>query len=202
MNISLNFINQSSMQQSANVVIYQINTATLPGTPVVAWIVIQNCGFNCNHPFTLEQFVEIGAADSNGNFSPRLRARPGQAFKTVTQASGHNLILNGTSSNGDEIQIENGLDQVISAMVYQDNRIVSRWGQIGPGDTANFSFKPTIMIGVAPGVSQGQMLDPADLADITTELSLLGVQSAEIIMTGSGASDDPYHFKLKNTYLT
>ena len=46
-------------------------------------------------------------------------------------------------------------------------------------------------------------MNSAILSDINTELSLLGIQSADIVMTGGGAGPQatPFEFTLENVVL-
>jgi hypothetical protein len=69
---------------------------------------------------------------------------------------------------------------------------------IAPQQKAIFQFKPTIWIGVVPQVQTGDLMNQAIISQINTELSLLGVISADLIMTGggSGTTARPYQFKL------
>ena len=64
-------------------------------------------------------------------------------------------------------------------------------------------FKPVIWIGVAPEAAPGQAPDAAALPGGHTELSLQGVVSADIVMTGGGPGRDstPFQFALENVVM-
>jgi hypothetical protein len=66
-----------------------------------------------------------------------------------------------------------------------------------------FEFKPTIWIGVASQIVQGQVMDSAIISNINTEISLLGIASADIVMTGGGpgANSTPFAFNLENIVM-
>ena len=72
-----------------------------------------------------------------------------------------------------------------------------------PWQKAVFEFKPTIWIGVASQVVQGQVMNSAIISNINTELSLLGIASADIVMTGGGpgANSTPFAFNLENIVM-
>jgi len=56
-------------------------------------------------------------------------------------------------------------------------------------------------IGVASeAIEEGEWLDSARLSEINTEISLLGIVSADIVLTGGGPSSSwtPFHFSLEN----
>jgi hypothetical protein len=66
-----------------------------------------------------------------------------------------------------------------------------------------FTFKPTIWIGVASQVEPGDVIDSAILSEINTEISLLGIVSADIVMTGGGTGPNatPFAFTLQNIVM-
>jgi hypothetical protein len=57
---------------------------------------------------------------------------------------------------------------------------------------------------LAPQIVQGQVMNSAVVSSINTELSLLGIASADILMTGGGpgASAAPFAFKLQNVVMS
>lgn len=68
---------------------------------------------------------------------------------------------------------------------------------------AVFEFKPTIWIGVASQIIQGEVMNSAIISNLNTELSLLGIASADIVMTGGGPGRNPtpFSFKLENIVM-
>ncbi|MNT99836.1 hypothetical protein D3C72_2427920 [compost metagenome] len=66
-----------------------------------------------------------------------------------------------------------------------------------------FQFKPTIWIGVASQIVQGQVMNSAIISNINTQLSLLGIASADIVMTGGGpgANTTPFAFHFENIVM-
>lgn len=57
---------------------------------------------------------------------------------------------------------------------------------IAPLHQTLFEFKLTIWIGVAPQVEGGQVMDSTTLSNINKEIGLLGIASADTVMTGVG----------------
>ena len=57
-----------------------------------------------------------------------------------------------------------------------------------------------IWIRVVPQVQEGDVMDFAATSQVDTELSLLGIASADIVMTGGGrgANSTPFQFSLEN----
>ena len=201
MDIKLNFINQSNDADNSQIVIFQPNVADNFGETAVAWIVIENCGRGDNHPFVYPLSLSVGAGDADGNFTPHLPAINGQLFAMTRTTSGDEISLAGKGTVATEIQVENGLpDGAITAMVFKNDQLFAARTNLQPGQVASFQFKPTILIGVVSQVTPGQILNSAILSSIKTEISLLGLASADIVMTGGGSGPDakPFEFHLEN----
>lgn len=202
--IKLNFINDSNDANNSNVVIFQKNVATSYDELAVAWQVIKYCGQGDNHPFTWPVASTVAASDSWGNYTPQLAAQAGQMFKMVLTASGDQLQAAGPASSPTEIQVINALNKgAISANVYKDGKLLATRTSIAPGQKAVFEFKPTLWIGVVSEIDEGQVMNSAIISNINTELSLLGIASADIVMTGGGpgASSQPFQFTLQNVVM-
>lgn len=200
--VKLNFINNSNDANNSQIVIFQKNVSTGYDELAVAWTVIQNCGVGDNHPFTYPLDMAVSASDSYGNFTPQLLAYPGQAFEVKLDRSGDVLALaDSPSASPKEVEVRNSLAQgSINACVYRDGKLLAAKTNIVPLEKAVFQFKPTVWIGVAAEIEEGKVMDSAVLSLINTEISLLGVASADIVMTGGGAgpTSKPYTFKLMN----
>ncbi|MFL6844260.1 MAG: hypothetical protein ACJ8ER_05205 [Allosphingosinicella sp.] len=201
MDIQLNFVNKSNDQNNSQIVIFQKNVAAGYNELHVAWQVIQNCGIGDNHPFTYPQTMQVSASDSWGNFTPRLDAQPGQQFAVNYTGSGDTLGLNGAATYPTEVQVVNLLSQgAVSANIYKSGSLLSTKTSVAPQQMASFEFKPTIWIGAASQIVQGTVINSAIVDQINTELSLLGIASADIVMTGGGPGQNsmPFNFTLQN----
>ncbi|OCX52141.1 hypothetical protein BEL04_11655 [Mucilaginibacter sp. PPCGB 2223] len=204
MNILLNFINNSIDNGAPSIVIFQKNMAAGFDELAVAWKVLEYVGQGDNHPFTFPMDMQIGASDSWGNYMPQLNASNGQLFQVTLTASGDRLSYAGPATSAKEVQFRNGLAQgAINACIYKSGRLLAVKNGIAPNQQAAFEFKPTIWIGVASQVVQGEVMNSAIISNINTELSLLGVKSADIVMTGGGPgpSSTPYKFSLNNVVM-
>lgn len=200
MDIQLNFINNSNDQSNSEVVIFQKNVATGYEALPVAWTVIRNCGIGENHPFNYPATMQVAVGDSDGNYSPKLEAQPGQQFAATLTGSGNDIMLKGAASHPTDVQVVNMLSQgAISANIYRDGRRVATKTGVAPGQMAAFAFEPTLWIGVASQVEQGQIMNSAIVDQVKTELSLLGIAGADIVMTGGGPGQNstPITFSLQ-----
>ncbi|WAS95662.1 hypothetical protein [Nannocystis punicea] len=204
MDIKLNFINNSNDANNSQIVIFQKNVATTFDELAVAWRVIQYCGQGDNHPFTFPMQMAVSASDSYGNFTPQLPAQNGQLFNMTLTTSGDRLALAGSGTSSSEVQVLNALPRgSINANIYKGGALLATKTSISPQQKAVFQFKPTIWIGVASQVVQGQVMNSAIVSSVNTELSLLGIASADIVMTGGGPGRDssPFTFRLENVVM-
>ncbi|WP_341713060.1 hypothetical protein [Erythrobacter sp.] len=204
MDIQLNFINSSNDANNSQIVIFQKNVATDYEELAIAWQVIKNCGQGDNHPFSYPMTMQVSASDSWGNFTPQLDAQNGQQFSVKRNSSGNQLQYAGNAVNVNEIEVLNALDPgAIGANIYKAGKLLAQKTSIAPRQKAVFRFKPTIWIGVASQIEEGQVMNSAILSNINTELSLLGVRKADIVMTGGGpgATSTPFEFELKNVEM-
>jgi len=204
MSIKLNFINRSNDANNSQVVIFQKNVASNFDELAVAWHVIENCGISDNHPFSFPMSMEVSASDSWGNYMPKIRAENGVMYHVERDLSGDRLNSVGASSSSKEVQVRNDLNKgAVNAGIYKGGKLLALKTNIAPGQKAVFEFKPSIWIGVVSQVVQGDVMNSAILTDVNTELSLLGIASADIIMTGGGPGKNStaFQFKLENIQL-
>lgn len=203
--IKLNFINHSNDTNNSSILIFAKNAATDFDELAIAWKVIQNCGRGDNHPFVYEETLYVSAADSYGNYTPELLALNGQQFEMVISQSGDILQMSGRpAASPTEIEIANNLERgAISGNVYRSGSLYASTRNIAPSQKAVFSFKPSIWIGVASQIREGDVMNSAIVSTINTEINLLGIASADIVMTGGGpgASATPFTFSLQNVKM-
>ena len=202
--IQLNFINESNDRSDSQIVIFQKNVAAAPEAETIAWLVIQHCGVGDNHPFTYPMTMQVAGGDSWGNFTPRLNALPGQMYAMSRTSSGDTLYFHGPATVAAEVQVLNALPQgAISANIYRADRLLACKTSIVPKQIAAFEFEPTLWIGVASEAVEGEVIDAAVLSEVNTEISLLGISSADIVMTGGGPGPQspPFTFSLANVEM-
>lgn len=205
MDIQLNFINNSNDANNSEIVIFQKNVATNFDELAVAWQVIRYCGQGDNHPFTFPMQMQVGASDSYGNYTPQLDAQKGQMFEMALTPSGNRLVPAGPATRSTEVQVLNSLENgAINASICKNGKLLAIKTSIAPQQKAAFQFKPTIWIGVASQIVQGQVMNSAIVSSITTELSLLSIASADIVMTGGGPGPNakPFAFNLENVHMS
>lgn len=201
MDIKLNFINESNDVSNSDVVIFSRNLATGFEEIAIAWQVIRYCGQGEHHPFTYPESIQVSASDSWGNYTPMLNAEAGQAFAMARNASGDVLSLAGDATDPTEIEVANHLPQgAVNANIFKDGKLFAAKTSLAPQQKAVFKFYPKLWIGVASQITEGQAMKSAILSEINTELSLIGIARADIVMTGGGAGPEakPFAFSLQN----
>ncbi|MDJ0835822.1 MAG: hypothetical protein QNK37_04850 [Acidobacteriota bacterium] len=143
----------------------------------------------------------MSAGDSYGNYTPHLPATSGDAFHVYADPSGNRLKYKGPAQSCQEIELANDLKRgAISANVFKDDRLFAHQSAIAPGQKAVFVFKPMLVVAVVNNVvKEGNQMVSAVMSQ-KTELSLLGVRSADIVLTGGGADNKatPFKFQLEN----
>lgn len=199
--IKLNFINQSNDALNSQVVVFQKNSVSSYNANIIAWKVITNCARGSSHPFEYPAAFSVGVRDSWGNFTPKLKAKPGDVFRVIQTPSGVQLVPNGNVGTVTETDVQNDLAKgAIDAWVYKGGSKLAGLLNVVPGQMATFAFKPTIWIGVVSQITEGQVINEAILSQINTEISLAGIASADIVMTGGGVGKtaQPFMFSLTN----
>jgi len=199
--IKLNFINQSNDTNNSEILIFQKNAAANFDELAVAWKVIKHCGRGMNHPFTFPIQNYVSASDSWGNYSSQLAAQNGQLYSVEEGSSGDMLRNTGAATSSKEIQVLNALKKgVINVNIYKDGRLLATKTGMAPRQKAAFEFKPTLWIGAVSQIWEGSLINSAIISQVNTELSLLGIASADIVMTGGGPgkASTGFNFTLQN----
>ena len=195
--ISLQLINKSDNANGLTVLIFQRNATLGHDETVVAWRVVRDLPQDGRDSFFFSDDLSVSASDSWGNFTPQFPVRPGQAYQMVLSVSGDVLQLYSPgASNPSEIDVRNGLsDGAINAQLYRSKELLATKTAIAPGQKASFAFQPTLFFGVVAQMEPGEIIPPSTLPELT-EISLRGVQSADIVITGGAGA--PYMFTLQN----
>lgn len=197
MNIRIRFVNKSHDMNNSDVVIFSKNDTANFDEMAVAWRVIKNCGRDWSHTFDYPLGFQVGAQDSYGNVSDLKNAVYGQKWDIIRSSSGDILTLDDqTASSPLEVEIKNNLSKgSINAQIYKDDKLFAMQTGVSPGQKSAFSFKPNLWVGVVSQVEEGAVMNSAILSDINTEISLLGILSADLIMTGGGVGPNATPFK-------
>ena len=199
--IQLRLVNQSNDANNSSYVIFQKNVATSFEELAVAWKVVKNLGMGDYHPFEYTYGLQVSSKDSDGNYTPSFKAENGLMYQLQQTPSGHRLVQNGAAAGPNEIDVLNALSQgAMDANCYRSGKLVAKKTSIAPQQKAVFEFKPTIFIGAVSQIEEGTIMNSAILSSINTEISLLGMTSADIVITGGGpgSNSTEFQFTLQN----
>ena len=200
--ISLTFINNSNDANNSQIVIFQKNVELITSQSAVAWRVfpVGEKGNKVSVSYT-EDFA-VSAIDSYGNETPPLPADPGNRFDMLSAPSGNQLRLNSMpAANPETIEVHNELPiGVISTNIYKAGALLATKTGIAPGQMAQFNFSPTLCLLHDSSFQQGEIMMLTPLSKTTAEISLLGIKSADVVMTGGGSGTGalPFVFSLEN----
>jgi hypothetical protein len=199
--IQLNLINHSHDVNNSQYVIFQKNVAENFGELAIAWKVVTNLGIGDNHPFKYPMQFQVSGGDAWGNYTPKFDATNGQVYEMVRATSGDELQLSSTqASSPTEVEVLNSLQLGgISANIYRNGLLLAAKTNISPGQKAVFEFKPRIFIGAVSQIVQGQVMNSAILQNVNTEIDLLGIGSADIVISGGGGGPTASDFVFSMT---
>lgn len=200
MDVRLNLVNASSDTDHPRIVIFQRNPAAVDNL-AIAWRVIPMPPPNVSFPFAYPLEIALAASDAWGNVTPPVTVSDGQLYGMVRTPSGDALQYLGAAASREQVQCRNDLTQgAISANLYRDGKLLMSKTAIVPGQTAAFTVVPEIFVGAVASVEEGQVINDAVLSTIDTRFPLLGIVSADIVITGGGSGPEapPLVFSLEN----
>ncbi|AWA30756.1 hypothetical protein HYN48_12060 [Flavobacterium magnum] len=196
--LQLNLINRSQDANNSQIVIFQQNEADSYEEIAVAWRVIENCRTGDSYPFRFPMQYIVGANTSDGNYVPTQYAVAGEAFNVTGETQYALDFCRRGPEEPQSIQVNNNLNENIDVNIYKDGRLLAVKSDVNPSGAAVFEFKPTIWIGVTSNITEGEIMNSAIIANINTELNLLGIAKANIIMTDGGSvTDNQFQFTLE-----
>lgn len=197
MNIEITFVDESFDGNNSSICFFQKNVATGFDELAIAWRVIKNCGRGWSHTFNYPMNFEIGVKDSYNNVSDRKKAGPGGRWKAVQDSSGNVLVKDTVpAASPTDVEVQNALKTgSIDAQIFKDGKLLAHKTGVSPEQKAVFQFKPTLWVGVVSQIEEGEVMNSAILSDINTELSLLGISKAKLVLTGGGNGPDATPFK-------
>lgn len=200
MGVHLTYYNYSNDAKGPTVVCFQKNEDPSFDDLAVAWYVIERCGRSNYHPFYFPMTLYINAYDSYGNHTPPQKTEPGDMFEMVEGESGNILQKSKEPATScRQVQAVNHLERgAIAVNVYKSERLLARKRVVAPGQKAVFQLNPILYVGAITGVEAGGAISSAVLPSVPTKFSLLGIQSASIVMKGGGPGKNskPFSFLL------
>jgi hypothetical protein len=199
--IVITIFNKCTVPYSNAIVIFQKNVGSsgIPAETCIAWTVVV-VPFEGSVAIPVPSETTVAASDAYGNATPQLTAQNGNRFDMISSPAGNQLQLSSQSASDPQVvEVCNELPVgAINAMMYRDNCLLARKTGFGPGQKAVFAFEPTLCFSFSTQIRPGDMLDATVTADPVLQLSLTGISSADLVMTGggTGSSAQPYRLTL------
>lgn len=194
----LNFVNSAGPMGDCKVVLYQTNQKAEVQS-VIPWRVIRHCGFGWNHPFTYSDQIEVAISDDYGNYSPRIATTNGQIVAVEPTHIGRKLVVKPRQECSAQVKVINGLSQgAITVNIFRCGSLVARKTAVAPDQAAEFSFSKSLCVGKTTAALSQHVSVPFLISAEDTVLTLNGIDSADIIMTGGNDAATPFAFDLAN----
>jgi hypothetical protein len=192
--IKFRVINNSA-NDNLNVLIFQKNQAESFDGNAIAWTVINNLDINRHETITYGNALKMGYKKIN-TLSQTIVCTPGQQ---IIANEDFTVGLNGSASHVNEIEIISNVFTLaaITGRLYRTDRLLMQTPLLDNGVIGYFGVRPTLWIGVIDGINQGDVIGGDVLEIVNTEISLLGIAGADIVITG-GSGETPYSFSLAN----
>lgn len=189
--INLRYINRSNSAGPADIITFQKNVATDFDENSVAWQIC-SLGLEESADVVYDKNLQLGYNDPN-------------VITTVNASAGNKYGLDngiyyyGPSSSPNELQTLNTNDYSIAIKIYRSEKLLFEV-PANEDDNSAFQFRPTIWVGVVSGIEEGDVIGSEVISSVNTEISLLGIKSADIVMVGGGVGPSavPYSFTLQN----
>ena len=189
--------------RGTDVVIFQKNKTWQKQPNIVPWKVIKHCSAHQYHPIEYTDELKVSIGDSWGNFSFPQVVEPQTHYEVMKLPIGRQFRkANQQFRDVRGLTIKNNLHRgAISVNVYRNGRLVAQDPVVIPGQQSFFAFEPILYIGAVSDIQEGIVHHSAVMRNVNTQLSLLGVRSADIVMRDSDPrqpSLQPFSFSLEN----
>jgi hypothetical protein len=102
----------------------------------------------------------------------------------------NSVVEYGASSSASEFGVINTISSDIMVTIKRNGNAIESTTVV-PSATKKFQYQPKMRIGVSDNLNE-----VIPLSEVNTELSTLGIESADIVITGGNGS--PYSFTLQN----
>ena len=201
--VRLVFINKTMSVTPQTVLIFQKNISPDLSTMIMAWKIIKDCPVDWSHSFIYPTQLYVSCGDLHGNRMPRFAVQTGQALAVCKIGLTQKIIPSGQAQSPYEFEVRNELPQgAIDIFIFRGPEMLCRKTSVSPGQKGVFAFEPTLWIGAVSQVEEGAPLSSAIISQTTTIIPLVGIKSADIVMTGGGAGEatTPYRFSLENIH--
>ncbi len=200
--VKLTFINKSTDLNNSAIVIYQQNVAPGASAPDIAWHVLRDGPGTLPFSIDIPAEYEVGVREHSGAYSRRLRANAGDMYDLAENESGYAMAkaAGGTTPEAGVVVRSKLPRTAKDVCVFRGGKMVALQTGLGYQQKAAFRFDPKIFVAIAPDATEGMAIDKTTVPGESTELSLAGIASADVVITGGGEGPDaePVRIMLEN----
>jgi hypothetical protein len=191
--VVLTVLNRRRDGAASQLVLFKMNSAAA-ANPVLAWKVLR-CAAGRPARVVVPFSQQVGVFNPRGAHAGLESASAGECFQvadraTVSGAAAPLLSRGQRAAIGPNmVGVHNGTsDGVLDVVLYKDGRPLYREAALAPGGTMVFEVLPYLHAALCTGVAEGAVLDAATVA-AATRISLLGLKSADLILTGAAGEE-------------
>lgn len=191
--IQLSFHNESELKETQKIVLFQKYRVGGIQMEPVAWKVFENIDQGFYHPFQFEEVPEMVVKSANGiqidvfsdvSYSQSYVAKPGIGGDRVVSNTFTFPLINQFQRDPIHVEMSKGGNVLIAPV------------SIAPGASAIVQFDQTLWVGITKIAKEGEVMKEEAVSYTDTGLSMAGVHTAEIVMSGGEAK--PLIFTLRN----
>lgn len=191
--VNLRFINRSNTVGGTDIIVFQKNLEGVMDENIVAWQICTLAQDEADD-IVYDKRLQLGYNVIGVGRVTTVNASVGNIY-----GLNNGVYYSGEWMSPSELATFNTNPYAIVVEVYRSGNVLSAL-PAGSDDTSLFRFNPTIWVGVVSSIEEGDVLDSGTVASINTEISLLGIKSADVVMVGGGVGPSavPYSFMLEN----
>jgi hypothetical protein len=189
-NTEIKFVNKSSDEDNSSVLVFMKPTESTFAAQSTAWQVIKNIGYNCWHKFTYTLDTSIVVTWDNGKSgTENLPTTNGKNYALKQTKGGYSLEESGSGNSPNEFDVLNRISTPhgISVTAYKDGNPLLTKKIVAKGEKAEFVVHPKLYFGLSSEYQVGDIVSSAVMSEDFKEISLEGLKSLTVTMTGSPA---------------
>ncbi|MFB8787305.1 MAG: hypothetical protein U7123_00240 [Potamolinea sp.] len=198
--IQILYVNKSNDQDNPSILVFQKPTESNFAAESTAWQVIDSIGYNCWHKFTYTLDTEVQVLWDNGNSGTfPIATKNGKNYSLKQSNGGFTLEESGNSGASDEFDVTNkvSVKDGVCVVASKDGKAILKKQAIAKNQKAEFVFHPKLYFGLSSEYQVGDIVDSAVMSDDFKDISLEGLQSLTVTLTGNATNG--YAFEVSDT---
>lgn len=185
-NIKIKYINKLSDLRGNPCVVVFTEIPNVSGTSAVAWQVFNNISSEDWQTFNYTFATSVQVTWNNGKSGIPIVEVKNSSFSFEETERGFSLVENGSSATPNEFEVINKakIPGGISVRAFKDGKPIVVKHTVAKDQKARFAFQPKLYWAVVSDIDVGDIVYLKDIPNYT-EISLDGLQSLSVILTGN-----------------